>query len=110
MNASNAEPSGQTRGYTPFWALCLVFLPLIFLQIMYLVEDYREREQILKQREQYQTAGTQLNGPLARAQTIGQTTDAIGRELLTLSSNSPEAASIISEFRIQLNRPPLPPK
>jgi hypothetical protein len=104
MNPYNADnPSRATQLHSPFWALCLVFLSLIFLQVSYVTDDFKERDQI-------QAARTQLNLPLAQAQTLNQITEAVGRDLLTLSTNSVEAAKIVAEFNIRINNPPNPSK
>ena len=91
------------RIYSPFWVLTLVFLTLVFLQVVYLRGDFLKRDQIRAAREQ-------LTAPLNKAQTINQMTEAVGRELLALAPDSPEAAKIIAEFKIQLNAPPNPPQ
>ena len=97
-------PSTTAKSYSPFWALLVLCATLIFLQATYLIDDFRQKSQIQAAREQLKTA-------LAQAQTISQTTEAVGRELVTLAANSPEAAKIISEFKIQLNQPqPTQPK
>ena len=43
-------------------------------------------------------------------QTINQMTEAVGRDLLALAADSPEAARIIAEFKIQLNAQANSPK
>jgi hypothetical protein len=62
-------------------------------------EDFQERARI-------QTAGTQLTESLAHAQKVTQLTEAVGRELLLASTNSPEAAQIVAQFKIKLNQSP----
>lgn len=99
MNPSPAD----SESYSPFWVLALVFLTLIFLQTVYLRGDFTKRDQI-------QAARQQLTAPLNKAQTINQMTEALGRDLLAWATNSPEAARIIAEFKIQLNAPANPPK
>ena len=95
-------PPGTTaKNYSPFWALLVLCATLIFLQATYLMDDFKQKSQI-------QTARSQVKPALAQAQTISQTTEAVGRELVTLAVNSAEAAKIISEFKIQLNQPALP--
>ena len=106
MNPSRTDSSpGATRLYSPFCVLVLVFLTLLFLQAVYLRGDFIKHNQIRAARDQ-------LNAPLAKAQTINQMTEAVGRELLALAPDSPEAAKIIAEFKIQLNTntPPSSPK
>ena len=103
MNPQDTDTRQMTKTYSPFWALCILFVTLIFLQASYLRDDFKQQSQI-------QTARTQLKPALTQAQTISQTTEAVGRELVTLSADSPEAAKIISEFKIQLNKPPQPNK
>ena len=88
-----------TKIYSPFWALCLLFATLIALQISYVMSDFGLKSQL-------QAARAQLKPTLTQAQTVSQTTEAVGRDLVTLSANSTEAAKIISEFKIQLNTPP----
>lgn len=89
------------KTYSPFWALVLVFATLIFLQAWYLKDD-------LSQRSQIEATQAQLKSLVGQAQTISQTTEAVGRELFALSSSSEEAARIITEFKIQLNQPGQP--
>ncbi len=91
------------RSYTPFCVLALVFATLVFLQAIYLKGDFTRRNQI-------QAARAQMTESLNKAQTINQMTEAVGRELLVLAEDSPEAAKIIAEFKIQLNQPPQPAK
>ncbi len=93
---SNQPTAAKT--YSPFWALCLVFATLITLQIAYVINDIEQRSQI-------RVARAQLQPMLNKAQTISQTTEAVGRDLVTLSTSSAEAAKIIAEFKIQLNKP-----
>lgn len=88
-----------SKTYSSFWALGLLIVTLMFLQTTYLIDDYKQKSQI-------EAARIQINPTLAQARTISQTTEAVGRELVTLAPDSPEAAKIIAEFRIQLNQPP----
>ena len=97
------DPSDSARRYSPFCVLTAVFLSLVFLQAVYLRGDFLKRGQI-------RTAREQLTAPLNKAQTVTQLTEAIGRELLTMSTDSPEAKKIIEEFKIQLNAPANPSK
>jgi len=94
MNPQNTA----AKTYSPFWALGLVFATLIFLQAWYLKDDFNQRSQI-------EATQAQLKSLVGQAQTINQTTEAVGRELFALSSTSEEAARIITEFKIQLNQP-----
>ena len=89
--------------YSPFCVLTLVFLTLVFLQTVYLRGDFSKRDQIRAARQQ-------LTAPLNKAQTVNQMTEAVGRELLALAADSPEAAKIIAEFKIQINNPAQPAK
>ena len=85
--------------YSPCWALGLVFATLIFLQAWYVKDDFNQRSQI-------KAAGAQLKGLVGQAQTISQTTEAVGRELVALAAaDSEEAKKIIAEFKIQINKP-----
>jgi len=97
------SPNTAAKTYSPFWALCLLFATLIALQVAYVINDFEQRSQI-------KTMRAQLKPTLTQAQTISQTTEAVGRDLVTLSANSAEAAKIIAEFKIQLNKPPEPKK
>ena len=90
--------AAQKQKYSPFWALVLLIGTLIFLQTAYVADDIRQRSQI-------EAARAQLKGLLGHAQTISQTTDSIGRELVALAAKSDEAARIIAEFRIQIDNP-----
>ena len=94
MNPQN----NSLKTYSPFWALGLLILTLGFLQGAYLVDDFDQRSKIT-------VARSQMEGLVRQAQTISQTTEAVGRELFALSSTSEEAARIITEFKIQLNQP-----
>ena len=98
MNPQNIA----AKTYSPFWALILVFATLIFLQAWYVLKDD------INQRSQIEATQAQLKSLVGQAQTINQTTEAIGRELMALSSSSEEAARIITEFNIQLNQPAQP--
>ena len=100
MNPPTANNSTGTN-YSPFWALWVVFLTLVFLQSTYLLNDFKQLGQI-------QTAQLQLKSAVAQAQAISQTTEAVGRELVALSGKSTEAAKIIAEFKIKLNAPAQP--
>ena len=100
---SGDDAPDPDRHYSPFWVLTAVFLTLVVLQTIYLRGDFTKRNQIRVAREQ-------LTAPLAKAQTINQMTEAVGRELLALSADSPEAAKIITEFKIQINAPASPAK
>ena len=84
------------KTYSPFCPLITVFLVFLFVQCAHLVDDVRQRSQINAVRAQMKTG-------LAQAQTVNQTTESVGRDLVALSSNSAEAAKIISEFKIRVN-------
>ena len=107
MSALKSDPgdleNDEDKVYSSFWPVWLVFLTLVVLQSIYIVEDVRERSQI-------KAAATQLTEPFKRAETVNQMTEAVGRELLALSTNSREAGKIIAEFKIQVNQPPQAPK
>jgi 4-alpha-glucanotransferase len=111
MNLQDPSHSaGETAGaspaekfYSPFWAIWIVFLTLTILQVPNLTADF-------KQPPQLQAARTQLKTALVQAQAISQTAEAVGRELLTLSKDSAEAAKIVADFNIKLNEPPPPAK
>ena len=96
---SQASNNPAAKTYSSCWALCVLFATLIFLQVSYVIDDFRQKSQI-------QAARAQLKPTLTQAQNISQTTEAVGRELVALSTNSAEAAKIIAEFKIQLNSPP----
>jgi hypothetical protein len=98
MHPQQTDPRHAAKTYSPFWPVLGVFGVLIFLQADYVLEDFRQHAQI-------ETVRVQLQPALAQARTISQTTEAVGRELVALSTNSAEAAKIISEFKIQLNKP-----
>lgn len=102
MNPQSTDNRNAMKTYSPFWALLLLCATLGFLQSTYLIDDFKQKSQI-------QAARAQLKPTLTQAQTISQTTEAVGRELVALGAGSPEAAKIISEFKIQLNQP-APPK
>ena len=87
------------KTYSPFWALGLVFATLIFMQAWYVKEDFKQRSQI-------NADSAQLKGLVGQAQTISDTTEAVGRELVALSAGSEEARKIIAEFKIQITKPP----
>ena len=106
MTPASTDSPGLPRRYSPFWALSLIFLTLIVFQGSFVLDDLKQYRQAAQQRDQIQNARDRLKGPLAQAQTLNQTTEALSRELLALSSNSVEAASIIAEFKIQVNNPP----
>jgi hypothetical protein len=88
---------------TPFWALLLLLATLTFLQVAYLIDDINERNRIL-------AARSQMKAVLDNAIVITQTTDAVGRELVARSSQSPEAAKIVTEFNLKLNKPANAPR
>src|SRR6266404_1063493 len=87
-----------TKSYSAFWPVWVVFIVLVFLQGAYVLDDFKQRSQILATR-------AQIKPGLTQAQTINQTTESVGRELMALSTNSSEAAKIISEFKIKINAP-----
>jgi|SRR6267378_1447821 len=91
-------PNTAAKNYSPFWAIGLVFATLIFLQAWYVRDDFKQRSQI-------KAASEQLKGLVGQAQTISQTTEAVGRELVALAATSSEASNIITEFKIQINKP-----
>ncbi len=97
----NSPDRNTAKTYSPFWALLVLCATLGFLQATYLIDDFKQKSQI-------EAARAQLKSALTQAQTISQTTEAIGRELVTLAATSPEAAKIIAEFKIQLNQPTTP--
>lgn len=101
-NTSNSQSGDEVRpvahAYSPFWALVVLVITLSFLQTAYLIDDFADRARI-------QTARSELKPVFARAQTINQTTEAVGRELIVLSSKSPEAAKIVAEFNLEINNP-----
>jgi hypothetical protein len=99
MNATDPHAAPAASHHSPFWALLAVFGVLLFLQAMYVLDDFKQRSQILSARAQLKTALTQAGA-------LNQTTEAVGRDLLALSTNSVEAAKIIAEFKIKLNTPP----
>ena len=92
------NPPSTPRIYSPFWALGLLIITLIFLQAWYVKDDFSQRSRI-------NAESAQLQGLVRQAQTISQTTEAVGRELVALSAESEEAKKIIVEFKIQLNQP-----
>ncbi|MGI8964983.1 MAG: hypothetical protein ACR2H1_02725 [Limisphaerales bacterium] len=88
--------------YSSFWAVCAVFLTLGVVQSFYL-------KGVLDQRQQIQMADEQVKKLLPQAQTINQTVEKLGYELVALANaKSVEANKIISEFKIHLNPPPSP--
>ncbi len=88
--------------YSPFWAVFAVFLTLAIVQSFYL-------KGVLDQRHQIQAADEQVKKLLPQAQTINQTVEKVGYELVALANaKSVEANKIISEFKIHLNPPPSP--
>ena len=105
MNAPSSNDTTVNRPagniYSPFWALWVVFLTLLFLQSTYLVGDYKQQSEI-------QAVRLQIKSAVAQAQAVSQTTEAVGRELVALSGKSTEAAKIIAEFKIKLNAPAQP--
>jgi hypothetical protein len=84
------------KSYTPFCALLFVFLVFLGVNAAHVFYDLRQRSMI-------SAAQAQLKEGTKQAQTINQTTEALGRDLVALSTNSPEAAKIISEFKIKIN-------
>ena len=102
IQTMNAQ-STAAQEYSPFWALSLLIVTLIFLQTWYVVEDFKQRSEI-------EAARAQLKGLVGQAQTISQTTEAVGRELVVLATHSEEATKIIAEFKIQIDNPGTPAK
>jgi len=99
--ATDAKPA--EKSYSPFWALLVVSLTLICIQVSYLADDSKQKAQI--QEIQKQLNAPTVNAPMTQARAIGQVTQAIGYELLALSSDSSEASNIVAEFNIKLNTP-----
>ena len=86
------------KAYSLFFPVWLVFLVFALVQGAHLVDDFRQYSQIKSIRTQFKPALTQ-------AQTVNQTTEAVGRDLVAIAPNSPEAAKIISEFKIRIGSP-----
>jgi hypothetical protein len=86
------------KTYSPFWSVWLVFMVFLLVQCAHLAEDFRARSQMKAMRTQFKPA-------LIQAQTVNQTTEAVGRDLVALAPNSSEAAKIISEFKIRVGSP-----
>jgi hypothetical protein len=116
MNAQDFNPPSSPltgaqpaeKSYSPFWALLVVSLTLICIQVTYLSDDSKQKAQI--QNIQNQLNAPTVNGPMTQARAIGNTTEAIGYELLALSVDSAEASNIVAEFSIKLNAPLQPAK
>lgn len=98
MISENPNEGIPRHSHSPFWAILVVFVTLIILHIAYLVDDLRQRSQI-------QTAREQLKPEVARIQKLNQTSSAMLREVVVLSSQSAEAERIVKEFNIQINNP-----
>jgi hypothetical protein len=98
MRSEDPNVDRAVNVYSPFWPVFIVFATLIFVQAAYVIGDFQQQSQL-------KTARAQLQPLMVQAQTINQTTEAVGRELMAMSTNSPEAAKIIKEFKIQLNHP-----
>lgn len=98
MSYPETKAVRATEAYSPFWAILSVFTTLILLQVSSMIGDFSQRSQL-------KAARSQLQPMMAQAMTINQTTDAVGRELVAMSSTSAEAVKIINEFKIQLNKP-----
>ena len=83
----SAAAHTHDQPFTSFWAVWIVFATLAVLQASYCLEDSNQRSRL-------EAADVQLKTALARATTVSRTMDAVGREVLALASDSPEAAKI----------------
>jgi hypothetical protein len=100
---NQSDPAHSPGRYSPFWSVFAVFVVLIFLQAVYLIEDF-------KQRSQLKAGQTELAKAVAQGQTITQTAERVGHELLALAADkSAEAARIVADFQIKTNAPPQAP-
>jgi hypothetical protein len=116
MNAQDSNPPSSPatdakpaeKPYSSFWALLVVTLTLISMQVTYLADDSKLKGQI--QDIQKQLNAPTVNAPMTQALAIGKTTQAVSYELLALSANSTEASNIVAEFNIRLNTPLQPAK
>ena len=102
MNNDN-QSRADNMSYSPFWPLFIVFAVFLLMQAL-------ELKNRIDQREQMQAASAQFGTLAPKAQSIQQTLEKVGKDLIALSDGKTnEAAKIIAEFDIRINAPTPPP-
>ena len=92
-----SAPASSHHSYSPFWAIALILAGLIVLELFNVIESTRQTSRL-----NAMIADSMRN--YSRAQTILQTTEKVGRDLLALSAaGSTESGKIVSEFKMQVN-------
>jgi len=93
----------QVRAWSPFWPVLLVFISFLAIQCVYLKNALQQRRQM---QDSIAQADTQM---IPRANELNKAVESLGRDLVEMAPNSPEAMKIVNEFKIQLNNPPAAP-
>jgi len=86
--------NNPSRTYSPFCGVTVVFLTFIVLQGIGV-------KNVFQQRENLQSTRAELQKILPQAQTINQTVENLGRDLLSMTNK--EARQIIADFKIAPN-------
>ena len=93
----NNSTSPSPVAYSPFWAIVLIAVGLLGLELSNVVESARQQGRL-------KAMLAESGNGFSRAQTILQTTEKVGRDLLALTAaGSTEAGKIVSEFKMQIN-------
>ncbi len=92
-----------SRVWSPFWPVLLVFISSLAIQCVYLKNALQQRRQM---QDSIAQADTQM---VPRANELNKAVESLGRDLVELAPNSPEAMKIVNEFKIQLNAAPAAP-
>ena len=87
--------AGLAGHYSPFWPLLVLLGALAVQQGLYLFDAVGERADLL---------ATQLERQpkLAKAVTANEAIERLGRDLMALAPRSPEAATIVADFKMKL--------
>ncbi|MSU34303.1 MAG: hypothetical protein EXS36_04195 [Pedosphaera sp.] len=102
MNDPNSA-SVSSQLYSPFWPLFAFFAALSYLQATYLVADFPQLREL-------KGARSELENSLTQSRVVSRLIDAVSGELLAMAAQSSEAAKIVAEFKIQLDKPSDPAK
>lgn len=90
------ETSSSVRQFSPFWAIVLIVVSLLFLNIAQLTNTFNQRSQII-------AAKTEMEKNLPKAQFINQTFEALGRDLLALAPSNQTVAKLVQELGLRQN-------
>jgi hypothetical protein len=96
-NPDNPSPPAPT--YSAFLPTLAVFVALAAVHVIYLFGDLNERAQIKR-------AHAELGPLTGQAARVMKVVDDLSKDLVALAgANDPEAAKIVTEFKIKTNQP-----